>query len=110
MKTILIDLDGVLNDYSGLYKENFIDKPKDNVELFLSKLAQNYNIEIFTVRNIELVKNWLKNNNLSRYIKEITNTKKSYASIILDDRAINFSGNFDVTLKEIEKFKPYWKK
>ena len=34
-KTILIDLDGVLNEYVGKYDTNFIPKPKNGVDKFL---------------------------------------------------------------------------
>ena len=42
--------------------------------------------------------------------KNITNIKSSNASIILDDRAINFNGDFIFVYLNIKNFKPYWKK
>ena len=53
-KTLLIDLNGVLNTYSGDFKEDEISAPREGVETFLQKLAQHYKIEIFTVRNKKL--------------------------------------------------------
>ena len=108
-KIALVDLDGVLNNYDGNYNEKEIPQPKDNVENFLIKLSSVYEIHIFTVRNKDLTYKWLKNYNLDKYIKEITNIKNPYASIIIDDRAINFNGNFSEILNQAINFKPYWK-
>ena len=108
-KIALVDLDGVLNNYDGNYNANVIPQPKDNVEDFLIKLSSAYKIHIFTVRNKELTTEWLKQYNLFKYIKEITNIKNPFASIIIDDRAINFNGNFDEVLNKAINFKPYWK-
>ena len=38
-KTLLIDLDGVLNTYSGNYKDEKIPEPRKNVDTFLKKLS-----------------------------------------------------------------------
>ena len=68
IKTIAIDLDGVLNTYCGNYNENEIAPPKEGVHEFLAKLAENYKIEIFTVRNTKLTAKWLIDNDLDRYV------------------------------------------
>ena len=111
-EVISIDLDGVLNTYSGHkdYDENKICPIKSGTSEFLEKLFENFNIEIFTVRDKTLVKNWLKDNDILKFISKITNEKNPYSQIILDDRAIQFRGNFQETYKEIIDFKPYWKK
>ena len=111
-KIISIDLDGVLNTYSGHkdYDENKICPIKSGASDFLEKLFENFNIEIFTIRDKTLVKNWLKDNDILKFISKITNEKNPYSQIILDDRAIQFRGNFQETYKEIIDFKPYWKK
>ena len=74
VKTIQIDLDGVLNTYCGNYDENKISAPRKGVKEFLEKLAKNYQIEIFTVRNIALVEKWLIKNKLDKYITNISNS------------------------------------
>ena len=40
-KTILIDLDGVLNEYMGNFDEDFIPPIKQRAKKFLSALAEN---------------------------------------------------------------------
>jgi len=50
-KAILIDLDGVLNKYNGVFEEDNIPEPKENVNEFLKGLSQEYNLILFTSRN-----------------------------------------------------------
>ena len=107
--TISIDLDGVLNIYNGEYRENEIPDIREGAKEFLHELSEIYNIHIFTVRNIELVKQWLEKYNLSDIVSEISDKKSQYSSIILDDRAINFDGNFQYAIEKIKNFKPHWK-
>lgn len=103
-KTILIDLDEVLNTYSGKYNENFIPPIKDGAKDFLQKLSVDYKVNIFTTRNLLLTSKWLNENNLSEFIEDITNIKKpSY--LIIDDRCINFDGNYDDLIEKIKNFK-----
>lgn len=108
-KTILVDLDGVLNDYNGNYSEYKIPDMKKGAKEFLEKLARDYNIEIFTVRNKLQTVKWLQKNKIDYLIKDVTNVKNPYASIIIDDRALNFSGDYSVLLEKVKDFQPYWK-
>ena len=108
-KTALVDLDGVLNNYTGKYNEYEVPTIKEGAREFLEELAKNYDIEIFTVRNKIRTIEWLQQNNIIHLIKEVTNVKNPYASIIIDDRAINFSGDFKKALELSKDFKPYWK-
>ena len=108
-KKILIDLDGVLNEYGKeKYDENYIPKIKAGVVEFLEKLSKFAELYLFTSRNIMLSAKWLINNNIDKYFKDVTNIKiPSY--LYIDDRTICFKGDFEQTLKEITDFKPYWK-
>ncbi|MBO6181910.1 hypothetical protein J6O86_09525 [bacterium] len=107
-KTILIDLDGVLNTYNGEYDENFIPPIKDGAKEFLLNLSANYKINIFTTRNLLLTSKWLNENDLNEFIDDITNIKKpSY--LIIDDRCINFDGNYDDLIDKISHFKVWYK-
>lgn len=108
-KILSIDLDGVLNNYQGKYDASDLPEMKDGAFEFLQKLSIQYRITVFTARNKNLVKTWLTKNNLMQFIQDITNKKNPCSSIILDDRAINFDGNFDKAYKNIRNFNPYWK-
>ena len=107
-KTLMIDLDGVLNNYTK-YEENNIPDIKHGAKEFLEKLSDKYELVLFTTRNVELAQNWLQKGKIEHFFKEITNIKKP-AYIYIDDRALKFNGNFNQTLDEIEKFEVYWKK
>lgn len=105
---ILIDLDGVLNNYDGKYQENYIPELKSGAREFVQKLHNLYKIKIFTTRKKELVEPWLIKNDLKNYIDDVVNVKEP-AFISIDDRSLTYRGNFDETLKEVENFIPYWK-
>ena len=107
--TIMIDLDGVLNTYTGDYKENYIPTIKEGADKFLIELSYKYTIKIFTTRNRLLVSKWLIENKLDSYVLDVTNIK-DVAYLYIDDRCICFSGNFHETLDKIENFSTYWKK
>ena len=108
-KTILIDLDGVLNNYIH-FEENEIPSIKEGVKEFLQKLyiSNEYELILFTTRNLLLASKWLIENNIDKYFKDITNVKLP-AYIYIDDRAIQFNGDFEKLYNEIKNFKVYWK-
>lgn len=107
--TIMIDLDGVLNDYKKYDAKN-IPWLKDDTYKFLEKLSSEdrYDLILFTSRNKWQAKRWLKKTHTDKFFKGVTN-KKLPAFVYIDDRAIQFKGDYEQTLKEIKTFKPYWK-
>lgn len=107
-KTILVDLDGVLNQYNGTFDENIIPEIKDGAIEFIQNLHQNYTIKVFTTRNKILTTKWLIKNNLDKYISDITDIKEP-AFLHIDDRCICFDGNYNNTINQIQNFKPWYK-
>lgn len=107
MKTILIDLDGVLNKYTGEFDENRIPEIREGADKFLKDLYQNYNIKIFTTRNKILTVKWLIKNKLDQYIKDVTATKEP-AWLHIDDRCVSFNGNYAETTSQINNFKTWY--
>ncbi len=108
-KTILIDLDGVLNNYNGCFNEKIIPDVKQGAYEFLQKLSLEYNIKIFTTRNKLLTAKWLIDNNLYNFIDDITNIKE-LAYLYVDDRCICFNNDYIDTISQIKSFKTYWNK
>ena len=107
-KTILIDLDGVLNTYTGKFDENFIPPIRQGAKEFIQELSNDYEIKIFTTRNLLMASEWLINNELREYISDVTNVKvPSY--LIIDDRCINFSGNSLDLKDKINNFKVWYR-
>lgn len=108
-KKILIDLDGVLNEYGKeKYDENHIPDMKDGIVEFLEKLSTVAELYLFTSRNLMLSTKWLIKNNIDKYFKDVTNIKIP-AYLYIDDRTICFKGDFEETYNKILEFKPYWK-
>lgn len=108
-KDICIDFDGVLNNYSGWQGNDYLADIKKGCLEFLKQLSINYNITILTTRDVTLVKDWLKKYNIYECIKSVTN-QKIPAILYIDDRGLNFNGNYEELLSAINNFTPYWKK
>jgi hypothetical protein len=107
-KIILIDLDGVLNTYNGTFNENIIPPIKRGALDFVKQLSTNYTVKIFTTRNKHLVTEWVNKNNLKGYISDITNVKEP-CFLLIDDRCINFNGNYKELERQIDEFKVWYK-
>lgn len=108
-KKILIDLDGVLNQYGkDKYDEKNIPDIKDGAKEFVKELSNYGELYLFTSRNLMLSTKWLIKNKLDIYFKDATNIKIP-AFLYIDDRTICFKGNYADTLKKVEKFSVYWK-
>lgn len=108
-KTILLDLDGVLNTYNGQYDKNYIPPIKDGAHELIKDLSENYKIVIFTTRNSLIASKWILENGLDEYIENVTNVKEP-AYLIIDDRCINFDGNYDKLRDKIKNFEVWYKK
>jgi hypothetical protein len=107
-RTILIDLDGVLNEYKGKIDETFIPPIKSGAKEFLEKLSINFEIKLFTTRNKILASKWVIENSLEELIKDITNVKE-LSWLYIDDRCLKFEGDFSALLNNINSFKPWYK-
>ena len=108
-KRILIDLDGVLNEYGKeKFDENFIPEMKKGANEFLQELSKDAELYLFTTRNLMLSAKWLIENDLDKFFKDITNIKIP-AFLYIDDRTIRFDRNYKITLNDIKNFNVYWK-
>ena len=94
MKTILIDLDGVLNQYRGDFNPNYIPEIKLGAREFIEQLSENFELKLFTTRNKILTSKWLVENGLDEHIQDITSTKE-LCWLYIDDRCIQVDGDYD---------------
>ena len=108
-KTILIDLDGVLNTYTGNYNKDNIPPVKDGAKEFISNLAKEFNLKLFTTREKELALKWLTDNGLGDMFVDVTNIKEP-SFLYIDDRCIRFDGDYEKLQAEIDAFEVWWKK
>ena len=108
-KKILIDLDGVLNEYGKeKFDENFIPEIKIGAREFIQNVSEFAELYLFTSRNLILATKWLIKYDLDKYFKDVTNVKIP-SFLYIDDRTICFRGNYKETLDEIKNFQVYWK-
>ena len=107
-KTLLIDLDGVLNNYDGNYDKDNIPSIKDGAKEQLKKLSKDYEIKLFTSRNKLLAGKWIFDNKLNEFISDITSEKQP-AWLYIDDRGLNFNGDYQKLYDDIINFKVWYK-
>lgn len=106
---ILIDLDGVLNEYGKEpFDENYIPKIKKGAIDFIKELSEIGELYLFTSRNLMLSAKWLCDNEIDKYFKDVTSIKLP-SHIYIDDRCICFNGKYKQTLDQVKQFKVYWK-
>lgn len=107
-KTIYIDFNGVLDLYTGWKGQGHEYPLRPGTKEFLSKLCDcGYKIIVFTAADVVKVKQWIMRNEIDKFIEDVTN-KKGPAIVYLDDRAVQFTGNFDNALDQILNFKTHW--
>ena len=109
--TIVLDFNGVFDQYAG-WKGYVQRHPKaPGIEKFLYELSLEFNTIIVcsATMPIEKVMDWLYEHRLDKYIDYVTNHKPP-AHVYVDDKAVTHRGNFDETLQKIRGFKPHWKK
>lgn len=108
-KTICFDLDGTLAQYDGWKGAEVIDDPYPDAVEFCKKLvADGWTIHVYSARKAWVVNAWLETWGFPSLMRAVN--RKPTDSILVDDRAIRFKGNFKVLLEQIKIFKPWWKK
>lgn len=115
-KTILIDFDGVLHQYtSGWQGINCVaDPPVIGAFEMLNKYLDYFEVFIYSTRceseeGTDAIRKWFRFHNFER-LHELQYTYwKQPAWLIIDDRAFHFRGIFPAP-EEIANFKPWNKK
>ena len=108
-RTVAIDMDGVLNTYTGWQGEDELFQPRENVQQFLALLASDWDVVIHTTRPPVKVRQWLKQHGLDGYVADVTNVKPAAVAYV-DDRALRFDGDYGAVLVELSTFQPHWEK
>jgi trehalose-6-phosphatase len=115
-KLILFDFDGVVSQYStnnwkgiDIIEGDVVPGMKE----LIAELREKYQIYIYSSRcsenkGIKAIEKWLNKKGIA--VDGITSKKLPYASILVDDRAINFNGSVDKLRKDIENFQVWTKK
>jgi hypothetical protein len=103
-----VDLNGVLDAYTGWQGPEHFDPPRPGARDFLEGLRQRgYRVVIFTTRYDRDVWCWVKAHALDDLVDDVTDRKPA-AHVFVDDRAVCFRGDFAATLREIDAFSAHW--
>lgn len=103
-----VDLNGVLDTFSGFRGPESYDPPRPGAREFLEELrARGFSVVIFTTRWADDVRRWLRQHKLDDLVDDVTDRKPA-AFVFVDDRAVCFRGDFDATLREIDAFAAHW--
>lgn len=120
LKQIGLDFDGVLHSYKSGWQgaDNITDEPNEYAIGYLRALlsVNGIKVNIFSSRNfqeggVQAMKDWLIKNGLDDHLVELIDfpLEKKGFFVMLDDRAIQFSGKFP-TIDELINFKPWYNK
>jgi hypothetical protein len=105
---VCVDLNGVLDAYTGWRGPEHWDPPRAGAEEFLRALNdRGYRVVLFTTRYAADAHAWLAAHGLSRYVAEVTDRKLA-AHVFVDDRAVCFQGDFAATLEQVVRFAAHW--
>ena len=103
-----VDLNGVLDSYTGWRGPAHFDPPRPGARAFLDALhARGLRVVIFTTRYPDDVWRWLRDHGLADLVSDVTDRKPA-AHVFVDDRAVCFRGDFDDTLRQIDAFAAHW--
>lgn len=108
--TVCVDLDGVLNQYSGWKGEDHFADPLVGATEFLRRLHVHCHVVVLTTRNADGTRAWLAQHGMSRYVAIVTNDKPP-AAVYVDDRAVKFTGDYEDALTAVDAMLeqgPWW--
>ena len=105
---VCVDLNGVLDSYTGWRSPDHWDAPRPGARQFLRSLeAHGFDVVVFTTRHSVGVRRWLREHGLLPHVSAIT-SRKPPAHVFVDDRAVCFRGDFGATLEHVIAFKAHW--
>ena len=105
---VCVDLNGVLDAYTGWRGPDHWDDPRPGAEDFLRSLCeQGFRVVVFTTRWADDARSWLETHGLAAWVAEVTDRKPA-AHVFVDDRAVCFRGDFVATLEEVVRFRAHW--
>jgi hypothetical protein len=105
---VCVDLNGVLDSYTGWKDPSHWDPPRAGAGEFLQELARHgFDVVVFTTRHRVGVRRWLREHGLLEHVRAITD-RKPPAHVFVDDRAVCFRGDFRATLESVLSFTAHW--
>ena len=113
-KTIILDFDGVIHSYkSGWQGADVIpDPPVENVDSAIQLLRKDFEVVVHSSRchqegGLEAIEDWLIEHEIE--VDDVVREKVPAVAIV-DDRGINFGGQWnEKVVNQIKNFKPWTK-
>ncbi len=110
--SLMIDIDGTLCEQKSGWGERLGDSteidavPLPYAKRALERLIRHFRIVIFSTRKKEIGERWLQKHEIpyDDYLEKPLNF------LIIDDRCLQFEGDWTKTIKEIGRFKAWHKK
>lgn len=118
-KILLVDFDGVIHSYKSVWKgpSTIPDRPVDGAFDFLRKAIELFDVQIYSARSshpggIAAMVEWFVRHGAADIVAEVSfPTQKPPAFLTIDDRAIQFNGNWSsYDINEFYNFKPWNKR
>ena len=112
-RTIAVDFDGVISNYSGWKGRDILGPPRDDVRDALHALrADGWKIIIHTTRGVEPVRSYLLSANvpfdeINRNSDYSNEGPKPIATVYWDDRALRYTGDAVADLLHIRNFRTW---
>ena len=107
--TVCLDFDGVIHSYqSGWQGAEIIgDPPIHKVDAAIRKLREDFRVVVYSARCCSeegrvAIQNWLARHQIE--VDDVCEHKPP-AHVYVDDRAVNFSGDWDQTIADIKAFR-----
>lgn len=106
--TVCVDLNGVLDTYTGWRGKDYRYPPREGAREFLESIwNMGYRVCVLTTVDAAAVRAWLQEHDLDEWVYHVTD-RKPPAIAYIDDRAICFRGDFAETLGELASFRVHW--
>jgi len=104
--TIAVDFDGVLHSYRGWTGPEPKGEPIPGSLEAIRELSKDFKVVVFTSRDPTYTRAWLARHGFPAL--EVTNYKPA-ALVIVDDRAVTFTGRWSRAFTEkVKSFRAYW--
>ncbi|MEY8240051.1 MAG: hypothetical protein RPT25_06880 [Cycloclasticus sp.] len=111
--TIALDFDGVIHlNQNFISSTIIIEEPVPGAASAIEQLSRQYKVVVFSCRantpgGIEAIEDWLTVHGIE--VDDVVDYKP-HATVYIDDRAIQFSGDWQGTLEQVEGFEPWQRK
>jgi len=112
-RTIAVDFDGVISNYSGWQGADVLGSPRDDVKSALHALqSDGWKIIIHTTRGIESVRSYLLGadvpfDEINRNSDYSNEGPKPVATVYWDDRALRYTGDATTDILNIRNFRTW---